>query len=65
MSYSGLEIADGGTAMTVFARAALGQYSAAEWAAIRRNLLTYCGQDTLAMVRVHQALAALCQAQMM
>ena len=60
MSYSGLAIADGGAAMTVFARAALGQYSPTEWAEIRKNLLTYCGQDTMAMVQLHRVLFGLC-----
>ena len=61
MSYSGLEIAEGGAAMTVFARAALGQYDPTEWAEIRKNLLTYCGQDTMAMVQLHRVLWGFCR----
>lgn len=61
MSYSDLAIADGGAAMTVFARAALGQYSPSAWSEIRKNLLTYCGQDTMAMVQLHRVLWRLCR----
>ena len=60
MSYSDLGIAEGGTAMTAFACAALGQYSPTEWADIRENLLTYCGQDTMAMVQLHRVLSGVC-----
>jgi hypothetical protein len=56
MSYDGLAIQDGETATVKFAKMARGQYSPAECEAIRRNLLTYCGQDTLAMVELHKAL---------
>lgn len=60
MTYKGLAIGDGGTAMTKFARMALGQYSPAECEAIYRDLLTYCGQDTMAMVQLHEVLGSLC-----
>jgi hypothetical protein len=56
MSYEGMAIGDGGAATAVFARAARGWLSAAELADMRRNLLQYCGQDTLAMVELHRRL---------
>ena len=60
MSYSGLAIADGDTAAVKFAKMARGCYSPEECAVIRRNLLTYCEQDTRAMVEVHRALLQQC-----
>jgi hypothetical protein len=60
MSYDGLEIADGGAAVVKYAKMALGRYSAAECQTIRQNLLQYCGQDTLAMVRLHKVLLERC-----
>ena len=60
MSYSGLAIADGGTAAVKFAKMARGRYSAEECAVIRRDLLTYCERDTRAMVEVHRALLEQC-----
>ena len=60
MSYEGLEIADGGAAIVKYAKMALGQYTTAECQAIRQNLLRYCGQDTLAMVRLHKVLLDRC-----
>ena len=56
MSYDGLEIANGDTALTVFALLALGKYEDREAEAIKRNLLVYCRQDTLAMVKLHERL---------
>jgi hypothetical protein len=56
MSYDCLEIADGDTAIALFARMAMGQYSAAEVGRTREELLKYCHQDTLAMVKLHEAL---------
>ncbi len=60
MSYSSLAIADGDTAAVKFAKMARGCYGPEECAAIRRNLLTYCAQDTMAMVEVHRALFQEC-----
>jgi hypothetical protein len=59
MSYEGLDIGNGDTAMAMFARMAKGQVNAQEAGKIRRNLLTYCKQDTLAMVHVHERLQQL------
>lgn len=57
MSYDELEIADGDSAMAAFAYLALGRYKEArEVESTKRNLLEYCKQDTLAMVRLHQQL---------
>ncbi len=57
MSYNELEIADGDTAMAAFAYMALGKYGDAEVESMRRNLLEYCKQDSLALVNLHQRLA--------
>jgi len=57
MTYAGLAIGDGDDASALFARMARGEKTEAECAEIRANLLRYCKQDTLGMVRVHQALA--------
>jgi len=56
MSYKGLEIGDGDTAMSVFALMALGKYGAGEAETLKRNLLDYCKQDTFAMVLLHKQL---------
>ena len=62
MKYEGMEIGDGDTAIARFARMAMGEYSAAEIGQVRAALLEYCGQDTMAMVRLHVALDALAHA---
>ena len=56
MSYDELDIADGASAMAAFAYLALGKYEDREVETIRRNLLEYCRQDTLAMVKLHERL---------
>jgi len=56
LSYDGLPIGDGGTAVAKFARMALGQYDSDQAAEIRRQLLRYCHLDTLAMVELHRRL---------
>jgi len=57
MSYDEFEIADGDSALAIFAYMALGRYhSKKEIEDIRENLLKYCKQDTFAMVRLHQCL---------
>ena len=58
MSYDGLEIADGDSAMAAFAYLALGRYKETrEVESTKRNLLDYCKLDTLAMIKIHQRLA--------
>jgi len=56
MSYNELEIADGDSAMAAFANLALDKYEDEEAETIKRNLLDYCKQDTLAMVKLHECL---------
>lgn len=56
MSYDGLEIGDGGTAIARFARMVMSQFSVRQAQQVRVDLLQYCKQDTLAMVRLHEAL---------
>ncbi|MFH1006646.1 MAG: DUF2779 domain-containing protein [Candidatus Latescibacterota bacterium] len=56
MSYEGLEIASGDVAMSAYALMAQDHYEEAEREILRKNLLEYCRQDTLAMVRLHERL---------
>ncbi|MHB9071709.1 MAG: DUF2779 domain-containing protein [Sedimentisphaerales bacterium] len=56
MSYEHLEIGNGGLAMTVFAYMVKGRYNQEEISKIRKNLLEYCKQDTMAMVRLNERL---------
>jgi len=56
MSYEGLEIRNGDDAMATFACLAQGKYGDSEVDAIKKHLLEYCKQDTLAMVKLHQQL---------
>lgn len=56
--YEGLAIKNGGDASALFARMARGEKTEAECRQIRDDLLAYCKQDTMAMVEVHRALAA-------
>jgi hypothetical protein len=59
MGYGGLAIGDGDAALAAFARMAQGRLTKAEIAATRSALQEYCGLDTMAMVRLHDALHAL------
>ena len=56
MSYEGLEIADGDSAMAAFAFIAWGRYADKELEHVKRNLFEYCKQDTLAMVKLQEKL---------
>ena len=56
MSYAGLEIGKGGDAAAAFAFMAMGIYDEEKIEETKKNLLKYCAQDTLAMVRIHQFL---------
>ncbi len=59
LSYKSLEIADGETAITRFARMARGEISGEQVPVTRRQLLAYCKLDTLAMVKLHETLLQL------
>jgi len=56
MSYKGLEIGEGGDASAAFAYMAMGMYDENTIAETKKNLLKYCAQDTLAMIKMHQFL---------
>lgn len=55
MSYKGLSVGDGDTAIALFAKMAMGKVDDVEGA--RNSLLAYCEMDTLAMVKLHNVLA--------
>jgi predicted RecB family nuclease len=61
LGYDDLEIQDGTTASTALQALLLDADALApeEQQAVRRALLSYCGRDTLAMVRLHERLGAL------
>ena len=59
MSYDGLAIGDGETAIARFAQMARGEISGDAVTHTRKQLLEYCQLDTLAMVRLHDALLAM------
>lgn len=54
MSYDTMDIGDGDSASATFTFLAWGKYDPDEARTVRRNLLAYCKQDTLAMVNLHQ-----------
>lgn len=58
MSYATLNIKDGGSASATFAYMAQGRYTSQQIESLKKDLLAYCGQDTLAMVKLHQRLVA-------
>ncbi len=55
MRSEGLDIADDNSAIVAFARMASGKCSSEEEVHFRRGLLDYRRQDTLAMVKLHEA----------
>ncbi|HEY7617433.1 MAG TPA: DUF2779 domain-containing protein, partial [Terriglobales bacterium] len=59
LSYVGLDVADGDTAITRFARLARGEITGEGVGSTRQQLLEYCKMDTLAMVRLHETLCTL------
>ncbi len=61
LSYDGLAIADGDTAVAKFARMARGEITGDAAGEVRQALLEYCKRDTLAMVRLHERLLKLCR----
>ena len=56
MNYQNLAIQEGGMASIEYLRMIDPKTPAADKKAIRENLLAYCGQDTLAMVEIREAL---------
>jgi len=56
LSYAGLDVKDGDTAIVRFARMAKGEISGKEAETTRRELLEYCKMDTFAMVKLHEVL---------
>ena len=59
LSYEGLEIADGSAAMNAYQQMCVAKDNHEELSQIRKNLLAYCKLDTLAMVRILEALEKL------
>ncbi|MDF7800021.1 DUF2779 domain-containing protein [Pontiellaceae bacterium B1224] len=62
LSYADLEIGDGGTASSEYVRVTFGDATDAEREHVREELLKYCHLDTLAMIRIIQALQQLVEA---
>lgn len=56
MNYSELEIGEGGVALSAFAYMAMGLYDEEKIKETKQNLLKYCKQDTLALVKMHKFL---------
>jgi hypothetical protein len=56
MSYDSLDIGEGGDASAAFAFMFMGLYDEGKIKETKDNLLEYCAQDTLAMIRIHQFL---------
>ena len=54
MTYEGMPIANGDEALVTFAYMAQGKFTPAECAQKREEMLKYCEQDTLAMVKIHE-----------
>jgi len=56
MSYDGMAIAEGDSAMAHFTFMAWGKYDSKKMEKTRKDLLEYCKMDTLAMVKLHERL---------
>jgi len=56
MTYKGMEVANGQDAGLAWESLARGVLDQAERERIRKALLNYCGQDTLALLRLHEVL---------
>jgi len=56
LSYESLEISEGDSAAAAFAYLVLGKFKGDEAESVKKNLLDYCKQDTLAMVKLHKEL---------
>jgi predicted RecB family nuclease len=60
MTYEGMEVPNGQAAGLAWERMIGGKATEAERLAMRRALLDYCGQDTLALVRLLEVLRVRC-----
>jgi hypothetical protein len=60
MTYEGMEVADGTDAGLAWESLVRGGLDQSERDRIKRALLDYCGQDTLAMVRLLENLRLAC-----
>jgi predicted RecB family nuclease len=58
LSYKNLEVGRGGDAVLAFEKLASGQLPQDEAKKIREALLEYCGQDTIALLRLYELLKA-------
>jgi len=58
LSYDGLAVSDGNTASRLYLQYQTGQMTSVQRGQLFSDLLEYCGMDTLAMVRVLEALRA-------
>jgi hypothetical protein len=56
MTYEGMEVAEGQSAGLAWESLVCGSLDASEHDKIRKALLDYCGQDTLALVRLVEKL---------
>ncbi|MDR2426232.1 MAG: DUF2779 domain-containing protein [Endomicrobium sp.] len=56
MNYKDLEIGEGAAAAAAFSFMAMGLYDETKINETKKNLLQYCAQDTLAMVKIHKFL---------
>lgn len=56
MTYEGMTIGNGSDAMCIFAKMLQGTFPAHRIEQTRKDLLAYCKQDTLAMVKLHEAI---------
>jgi hypothetical protein len=56
MSYDNLEIGEGGAAVLAYVKLLDPDVSDTEKKKIRKDLLTYCGQDTMAMMKLVEVL---------
>jgi Domain of unknown function(DUF2779). len=61
LDYDDLEVQDGDAAVAHFARLMRGEVEPRQINGIRSSLLAYCKRDTLAMVKLHDALLEHCQ----
>jgi len=59
LSYKGLAIQEGATASETWNKIVTGELEPAEASEAARNLLTYCGLDSLAMLEIWRALLAI------